>query len=145
MSSLLRYKKSGGFFQLLSLIETFGPQKKEKFLEMIEGESSAWAAALREKMITLERIFSWPDQVIVEVYKRLPVKSQAYAQLGLKDDQKQKVMQFYSQSEQRRLADVMAESQPKPEEIQATLFKMVEVARRMIQERELTPTNLMLR
>lgn len=139
MSSLQRYKKSGGFYQLLSLIETFGPQKKEKFLEMIEAESSAWASALREKMITLERIFSWPDQIVVEVVKRLPVKSQAYAIQGLKDDQKAKIMPFYSSSDQRRLADVMTENQPKPEEVQATLYKLVELARKMIQDRELFP------
>lgn len=139
MSSLQRYKKSGGFYQLLSLIETFGPQKKEKFLEMIEGESAPWAAALREKMLTLERVFSWPDQVIVEVFKSLPTKSQAYALQGLKEEQKAKIIQFYSAGDQRRINDVLTENQPKPEEIQATLFKMVEVARKMIQEREILP------
>ncbi len=139
MSSLLRYKKSGGFYQLLSLIETFGPQKKEKFLEMIEAESAAWAQALRDKMITLERIFSWPDQVVVEVFKHLPIKSQAYALQGLKEEQKAKIIQFYSSSEQRRLNDVITESQPKPEEIQATLSKLIEVSRKMIQDRELSP------
>lgn len=139
MSSLLRYKKSGGFFQLLSLIETFGPQKKEKFLEMIEGESTAWAGALREKMITLERIFGWPEQVVVEVFKHLPIKSQAYALQGLKEEWKTKIVKFYSSSEQRRLNDVLTESQPKPDEIQATLMKLIEVARKMIQDRELMP------
>jgi len=139
MSSLSRYKKAGGFFQLLSLIETFGPAKKEKFLEMIQGESAPWAHALRDKMLTLERIFSWPDQVVVEVVKRLPAKSQAFAMTGLKEEQKAKVIQFYSSSEQRRLDDVLSESQPKPEEVQATLFKLVELARKMIQERELNP------
>lgn len=139
MSSLQRYKKSGGFYQLLSLIETFGPQKKEKFLEMIDAESSAWGQALREKMLTLERVFSWPDQVVIEVIRRLPIKSQAYALQGLKEEYKAKVMPFYSASDQRRMDDVLTENKPKPEEIQATLFKLVEVARKMIQERELTP------
>lgn len=139
MSSLQRYKKSGGFFQLLSLIETFGVQKREKFLEMIDGESPAWARALREKMLSLERIFTWPDQVVVEVFKRMPPKSQAFALEGLKDDQKAKVMPFFSPSEQRRLTDVLTESKPKPEEVQAVLVKLVEVARKCIQDREIHP------
>ena len=139
MSSLQRYKKSGGFYQLLSLIETFGPQKREKFLEMIDGESAPWAAAIRDKMLSLDRIFAWPDQVLVEVFKRLPVKSQAFALQGMKDEHKAKIMQFYSSSEQRRLDDVLDEGKPKPEEIQATLLKLVELARKMIHERELNP------
>ncbi|NJL23779.1 MAG: hypothetical protein HC902_00410 [Calothrix sp. SM1_5_4] len=137
MSSLQRYKKSGGFFQLLSLIETFGPQKKEKFLEMIETESPVWAQALREKMLTVERIFSWPDQVILEVFKQMQPKSMAFALEGLKDEQKERVTVFLSHAEKRRLSDVLTESKPKPEEISATLVKLVEIARRMLQEREL--------
>jgi len=139
MSSLQRYKKSGGFFQLLSLIETFGPQKKEKFLEMIDQESKVWAQALRDKMLTLERIFSWPDQVVSEVFKRLPRKNQAFAMAGLKDEYKAKINQFVSASDNRRMQDVLSESRPKPEEIQATLVKMVELARKMINDKELMP------
>jgi len=42
MSSIQRYKKPGGFLQLLSLIETFGGQKREKFIEMVDAESHVW-------------------------------------------------------------------------------------------------------
>jgi flagellar motor switch protein FliG len=59
MSSISRYKKAGGFIQLVSLIETFGAPKREKFIEMIDAESPVWAKALRDKMLSIERIFSW--------------------------------------------------------------------------------------
>ncbi|MBX3021974.1 MAG: hypothetical protein KF799_09885 [Bdellovibrionales bacterium] len=137
MSSLSRYKKSGGFYQLLSLIETFGPQKKEKFMEMIEAESAAWAQALRDKMLTLERIFTWPDEVIIEIFKEMQPKSLAFALEGLKEEQKARITKFLSHAEQRRLTDVLTESKPKPEEISSTLVKVVETARRMIHERQL--------
>lgn len=137
MSSLQRYKKSGGFFQLLSLIETFGPQKREKFLEMIEAESQVWAKALREKMLSLERIFGWRDDIIVDVFKRLPVKMQAFAMNGLKEEWKAKIAPFFSVADMRRMNDVMTESKPKPEEIQAALLKIVETARQMLKDREL--------
>ncbi|MGE0526956.1 MAG: FliG C-terminal domain-containing protein [Bdellovibrionales bacterium] len=139
MSSLLRYKRSGGFNQLLSLIETFGQQKREKFLEMIEAESPVWAEALRNKMLSLERIFSWPDHVSFEIFKQLPPKSMAFALLGLKEEYKVKITSLLSQSEQRRLNDVLSESKPKPDEIASTLVKLVEVARRMLNDRELHP------
>lgn len=137
MSSLSRYKKSGGFFQLLSLIETFGPQKREKFLEMIEAESPAWAKAIREKILTIERVFAWPDQVVVEIFKRLPPKSQAFALTGLKDEYKAKVEQFFSAAEKRRLQDVLTESKPKPEEVASTMVKLLEVSRQMLKDREI--------
>lgn len=139
MSSLLRYKKSGGFNQLLSLIEAFGSQKKQKFLEMIETESGVWANALREKMLSVDRIFTWPDQVVVEVFKALPAKNMAYALQGLRDEQRTRVTQFFSASENRRITDVLTEGQPKPEEIAATLAKLVEVARKMINDKVLYP------
>lgn len=135
MSSLQRYKKSGGFEQLMSLIETFGPQKKEKFLEMIELESAAWGQALRDRMLTIERIFTWPDETMIEVFKELPPKSLAFVLAGMKDEQKARVNKFLSHAEQRRLDDILTESKPKPEEIASTFVKVVEQARRMIRER----------
>ncbi|MGE4132612.1 MAG: FliG C-terminal domain-containing protein [Bdellovibrionales bacterium] len=137
MSSLHRYRKSGGFIQLVSLIETFGPQKKEKFLEMIEAESSVWAQALREKMLTFERIFSWPEQVMVEVFKNLPPKTLAFAINGLKEDQKEKVLSYFSHSEKRKLEIIVSENVPKPEEVASTLAKVVEHTRAMLKSREL--------
>ncbi len=137
MSSLLRYKKAGGFSQLLSLVETFGPQKKEKFLEIIEAESPVWAKAIREKMITFERLFSWPEQVVVEVFRQLQPKTMAFALQGLKEDQRAKILAYFSHAEKRRMDDILLESQPKPDEIAATLVKVVEQTRKMLKNREL--------
>ena len=104
---------------------------------MIEAENSHWAKALRDKMLTLERIFTWRDDLIVDVIKRLPVKNQAFAMNGLKDEWKAKIQKFFTVADMRRLNDVMTESKPKPEEIQAALLKMVEMARQMLKDREL--------
>jgi hypothetical protein len=139
MSSLQRYKKSGGFVQLLSLIETFGPDKKKKFLEMIEAESPLWAKALRDKMLSLERIFGWNEEIVIDIFKRMPVKSQAFALQGMKEEYKSKIIKFISQSEQRRMNDVIEESKPKPEEFQAALLKIVETTRQLLKDRELQP------
>lgn len=136
MSSLSRYKKSGGFAQLLSLIETFGPQKREKFLEMIDTESPVWAKALRAKALTLERIYSWPDQVVIEVIKSLPVKNMAVALEELKPDVKARMMVFFTPSDVRRMQDALIDK-PKPEEAAATMVKLVELARKMLVQGDL--------
>jgi hypothetical protein len=137
MSSLQRYKKSGGFVQLLSLIETFGPQKKEKFLEMIDQESKVWAKALREKMLTLERIFQWSDQVVIEIFKSLPHKNQALALQGLKEEHRTRILTFFSAAERRRLDDLLAENPPKPEDIASNMIKVIELTRKMLQQGDL--------
>lgn len=139
MSSLQRYKRAGGFFQLLSLIETFGAQKKEKFLEMIEQENPVWADALKEKMLTLERIFSWPDQVVIEIFKALPIQAMGHALEAIKPEDKARIEQFLSAGEKRRIEDLIGEAKPKPEEITSIMVKVVEMARKMLVNRTLKP------
>jgi hypothetical protein len=137
MSSLQRYKKSGGFVQLLSLIEVFGPQKKEKFLEMIEAESPVWAKTLRAKMLTLERIFQWPDQVCIEVFKNLPAKQLALGLEGLKEEQKNRLLAFFSAAEKRKIDDLLEESAAKPEDIASNMIKVIELTRKMLMHGDL--------
>ena len=70
MAMLDRYKKTGGFNQLLTLLETCGPQKKVKFLEIIRLEDPRWADALEAKMIDLKRFLKWNDSAIAEELMR---------------------------------------------------------------------------
>ena len=135
--ALLRYRKPGGFKQLVSLIETFGPQKKEKFLEMIDAEGPAWGEALRAKMLTIDRIFKWPDDTVERVFKRLPTKSLAYVLDSMKPEQKAKIATKFSQADIRRLEDVMSQNSPKPEEVASVWVKVIEYARQMLIEGEL--------
>ncbi len=136
MSSLNRYKKVGGFSQLLSLIETFGPQKRDKFLEMIESESQVWAQALRAKALSVERIFGWPDQVVIEIIKSLPTKSMAIAIASLEEGQRVRLNAFFTPSDLRRMQDAMVDK-PKPEEMTATLVKLIELTRKMLVQGDL--------
>ncbi len=60
MSSILsRYRKPGGFRQLLLLIETSVPAKQETLLKAVEKEDPSWAQLLRDKKITAEMVLSW--------------------------------------------------------------------------------------
>ena len=137
MSSLQRYRKPGGFLQLLSLLETFGPAKRAKFLEMIEGESRPWAEALSGKMLTMDRVGEWPTEALTQILKTLPVKSQAYALAGFPKDVKDRVWRALPVPEQRRLTEVYGENNPRAEEITSIVSKFVESARRLLIDREL--------
>lgn len=137
MSMLNRYKKTGGFVQLVSLIETLGPNKQEKFLNMIQEEDAAWMDAVKQKMLTIDKIFSWSDDTVSEIVRRLPTKSLASAIKALKEDQVKKVFCLMSNSEKRKIEDEIATLSDKPEEAQANVLKLIETTRKMITDTDL--------
>lgn len=137
MSMLNRYKKTGGFVQLVSLIETLGPAKQEKFLSMIQGEDAAWMEAVKQKMLTIDKIFSWSEDTISEIVRRMPTKSLASALKGLKEDQVKKAYALMSNSEKRKIEDEMSSLSDKPEEAQANVLKLIETTRKMIIDTDL--------
>jgi hypothetical protein len=134
---LTRYRRPGGFIQLLTLIETFGPQKREKFLEMIDLEDKAWGRAIREKSLTIERFFDWPEQAIAEVARALPVKNLACAIKGINAVNIAKIRKFMSTAELRRLDDEVSMLKVTPDEVNATFVKIIELVRKMIKSGEL--------
>jgi hypothetical protein len=134
MSMLARYKKPGGFLQLLSLIESFGSQKREKFMEMIQAEDVVWAEALHKKMLSIERLFTWPEQTITEIFRVLPTKNLACAMKGISKENADKIMKYLSHAEKRKLDDEMGALAAKPEDIFASFVRVIEVTRKMIRE-----------
>ncbi len=83
MSMLSRYRKPGGFEQLLSLIETRDAKKRDQLLKVIEQESPSTAEVIRQKMITAEKIFSWDPLELKVIIAEVPEKVLALACHGL--------------------------------------------------------------
>ena len=83
MSTLDRYKKSGGFIQLLNLIETSDGPKQERFLKLISEENSNWEAEVRKKILTIDRMCQWPPQFLGEVLPNVPPAQLAGALKGM--------------------------------------------------------------
>ncbi len=71
MDKLSRFKKPGGFQQLLVLIESCEPQKQTSLLHMVASEDPGWAHLLKVKALTLPRILDWPVEVLMEVTPHL--------------------------------------------------------------------------
>lgn len=132
MSMIDRYKKSGGFLQLLQVLETCGPQKKEKFLKMIQDESPAWAEALEKKMLSMERIFKWDANTIAEIMVRLPEATLAVALKGFSKEQNEMIFKTFSASQKRRIDDLASEKNPNAGEIAAAFMKIMEEVRAMV-------------
>ncbi|MCB0379232.1 MAG: hypothetical protein KDD33_12135 [Bdellovibrionales bacterium] len=71
MSVLNRYRKPGGFLQLLQLVETSQPAKQEKLLQAIRNEDPDWADLVENKMINPDMVFSWDDETLTLIFESM--------------------------------------------------------------------------
>ena len=132
MSMLSRYQKAGGFMQLLQLIETTGKQKQENFLNIIEKEDARWASAIKEKMLTMEKILAWEDSILAEIAARLQMLTLATALHGLKQEDCDRLLKTMSHSQKRNIDDLKKSKAPNPAEISAAFLKILQETRSMI-------------
>src|SRR5687767_4705782 len=132
MSMLSRYQKSGGFVQLIQLIETCGKQKQDNFLGMIEKEDVRWAQAIKDKMLSMEKILAWDDNVVAEIAGRLQELTLATALHGLTPSQCERLLRTYSHSQKRNIEDLKNSKAPNPAEISSAYIKILQEVRNMI-------------
>lgn len=132
MGMLDRYKKKGGFFQLLQLLETSPLAKREQFLGLISGESPAWEDALRKRILTIDKVYSWDGQYLVEVFSRVPPLTLANALHGAPPEQVEQLLSCLPPISKRKITDLLAESNPNPAEKSTCISKMLSEVRGFI-------------
>ena len=133
MAMLDRYKKTGGFNQLLTLLETCGTQKKQKFLEIIRMEDPRWADALEAKVISLERFFKWSDSAVAEVTGAM-LEINVATILTAMPEHSERIMATLPSSKRRRVQEVADASKPTPAEVATSVNKLFETIRRLTHE-----------
>lgn len=131
MGMLDRYRKTGGFAQLLSLIETCGPSKQEKFLEIVRAEDPRWADAVKVKMLDMNRIYNWNDDTLAEVIGTLQDLTLAIAMLAAPEPVKERISKMLTHGRKRKIDDLIGSNAPSPGEIAATHIKIIETVRKM--------------
>lgn len=132
MGMLDRYKKKGGFIQLLNLIETSGGKKQEQFLGLISQESPAWEQELKKKILTVERIFTWPQDVMSEVLSRLQPLTLCVSLHGRAAEQVEKILSPLPPISKRKITDQMAELNPNPAEKATCEMKLISEVRAIV-------------
>jgi hypothetical protein len=132
MGMIDRYKKKGGFIQLVILIETTGGEKREKFLKMIADENPTWEAAIRQKMLTIDKLTRWNISYLMEFMSQVPGVAVACAIHPLPEDKKAIFLNALSFGERRKVEDMMKEHKPNSGEIAASQFKILGEVRNLI-------------
>jgi hypothetical protein len=134
MGMLDRYKKKGGFYQLLQLLETSPAAKREQFLKLIEGESPAWEEALRKRILTINRVYGWDPQFLVEIFSRVQPLTLANALHGNPPDQVEQLLSCLPPISKRKITDVMAESNPTAGEKGSCIVRLLSEVRGYISQ-----------
>ncbi|WP_291516607.1 FliG C-terminal domain-containing protein [Bdellovibrio sp. ArHS] len=129
-----RYKKKGGFYQLLQLLETSPAAKREQFLSLIAGESPAWEEALRKRILTITRVYSWDGQYLVEIFSRVQPLTLANAMHGNPPEQVEQLLGCLPPISKRKITDLMAESNPTPAEKSTCISRMLSDVRGFISQ-----------
>lgn len=131
MSMLARYKKKGGFFQLVQLIETSNLKKREQFLSLIKEESPIWESEIRKKILSTEKVLSWESNIISEVISRLPILTLSTILLSRSKEDYDKLYAILSFADQRKIQDSSA-SAPNAGEVQTSENKLLAEVRNLI-------------
>jgi len=129
MSMLNRFRKQGGFQQLLTLIETCDPAKQKNLLHLVGVEDPGWAHLVKIKCLTLDRIFSWPDSIIHEIMPLLPEKVMVVLHSSLDPMQREKFRSSLPHMQLRNLDDQFSSSSATPSELNAARIKLFQIVR----------------
>lgn len=129
MAMVDRYKKAGGFIQLLQVIETCGPKKREQLMTIIKQETPKWAEALDLKMLSFAKIISWPPEALMEIVASVNSLAFSTALKSLSDADLTIFLSKIGSNEKRKIEQQMKESSPSSNEISACLMKVINETR----------------
>lgn len=134
MSMIERYRKPGGFVQLLNLIETTGKDKQEKFLKMIADENPTWEVEVRKRLLTLDKVLGWNHTYLVEIFPRVQTIQLAMIAGGLPPEKFEGFMNILNFKERRQVEDILKEKKPTPGETSSGIMKLFAEIRKMESE-----------
>lgn len=133
MGMLERYNKPGGFFQLLSLLESCGESKREKFMKMILDENPYWHDAIKQRLLTFETIINWPTDVLAEITTRAQPLTIAAISQGLNEAQLKNFFISLSHSQLAKIRELSASNKFTPIQISSSIDKLLGEIRNHIQ------------
>ncbi|OQW50875.1 MAG: hypothetical protein A4S09_11150 [Proteobacteria bacterium SG_bin7] len=132
MGMLDRYRKKGGFRQLLQLIETCATAKQTQFMEIVKKEDPTWAKKISKKMLSMELVFSWPIEVVGEFATEIPLRTLAIALKKVGPAGLEKATATLPHLKKREVEEMFSTLNPNPNEVHAASIKVIEKVRQLI-------------
>lgn len=132
MSMLARYKKKGGFEQLLSLLEKSVPSKQEALLKNVESEDPSFAKLLRMKILTVKQVCAWDPTVIGEATVKMSSKQLSVLIKGLGGDSFERLTATLKTFTKKEIMDSVPNINPSQAEVEACGIVLIEKVREAI-------------
>jgi len=132
MSMLARFRKPGGFLQLLALIETCDEQKRRNLLDLIGAEDPGWAHLVKIKALSFERIMSWPVETLMEITPHLPDKILVSVYQMCDQAKREKWLKSLPGIKSKEIQNLSAESPVNYFEQGPTAIKLIQIVRDQI-------------
>ncbi len=135
MSMLNRFRKPGGFQQLLTLIETCEPAKQKNLLHLVGTEDPGWASLVKTKSLNIDRVLSWPVETLMEITPHLPdmilLSIYHYAQAQSSRDQNlaDKILESLPSIKAKELRSLADSRTPNPAEQASATIKVIQTVR----------------
>lgn len=135
MSTLARFKKPGGFAQLVHLIESCDAKKKESLLKVIETEDPTWAKLVKEKMLNIDMVMGWQIEITMEIVPHIPEKVLAVCMKGFKPEYQEKVYKCLPAIKQKTFKEMVEMTQTTPGQIESAYMSLLKKVRELDQKR----------
>lgn len=134
MSMLARYRKPGGIQQLVQLLESCLPKKRESLLKTICDEDANFGALVKAKILTVDKVFKWDPLMVCEVTTRMTDRALAIALKGLPADYAKIAMHTMRDMKKREVNTLLESLTPTPIEIESAHIKLIETVRLLQKE-----------
>lgn len=132
MSMLSRFRKPGGFMQLLALIESCDPTKQKNLLGLVGAEDPGWAHLLKTKALSLDRILSWPTEVLMEITVVLPDRVLAMAYKAMNEgEQQDRWLSSLSDFKAKEIQELAGNIETSVNEEHAAVIKIIQTVREL--------------
>ncbi len=134
MGMIERYRKRGGFLQLLVLLEATPPLKQEKFLSLIAEEDSQWEKAIREKMLTPQRIMQLDQASFLELAGRIPPLNMAVFLTSVSSEEKDRIYGWLNSREKRQMEEALSLHNIQPGEVHSCYMRLASEFRELVRD-----------
>lgn len=129
MSMLNRFRKKGGFHQLLLLLESCDPTKQKNLLSLVAQEDPGWAYLFKVKTITFEKLIGFDDQLWLDLIPHLNHKVIGDFISHLEAKQKSRILILLDYSSQRIVSQMLLEKTPTISQQGTAFIKIVQTVR----------------
>lgn len=133
MSLLNRYRRKGGFENLLKLVESSTPSKQEQLLKLIEEEDSSWAEMIRVKSLSMDKIFSWEPQYLKDIIYRVKPRILGISLIGQSKEIHEKVAACMPEIKWVEVSDYLGDKFG-PGEIHAAQNQVIATTRELVED-----------